>query len=137
MDQQDQEILQTFVEESREHLADVETELLSAEAAGGQVPAEVINQVFRCVHSIKGGAGFLGLERVKELSHELENVVGLMRDGRLNPSPEIITVLLQATDRLRELVEQVEQSNTMEIGFILASLQEVLAPGPPGAAVRT
>lgn len=136
MDLQDQEILQTFVEESREHLADVESELLSAEAAGGQVAAEVINQVFRCVHSIKGGAGFLGLERVKELSHELENVVGLMRDGRLSPSPEIITVLLQATDRLRELVEQVEQSNGMEIAVILASLQEVLEPSPSSAGAN-
>ncbi len=115
MDGLDQEILQSFVEESREHLADVETELLRAEAAEGKTPPEVINQVFRCVHSIKGGAGFLGLERIKELSHQLENVVGLMREGQLVQSPQTITVLLQATDRLRELVEEVEQSNLMEI----------------------
>ncbi len=86
--------------------------------------------MFRCVHSIKGGAGFLGLERIKELSHQLENVVGLMREGQLVPSPQTITVLLQATDRLRELVEEVEQSNLMEIGPILAALEGVLAPGP-------
>ena len=130
MDGLDQEILQSFVDESREHLADVETELLRAEAAEGKTPPEVINQVFRCVHSIKGGAGFLGLERIKELSHQLENVVGLMREGQLVPSPQTITVLLQATDRLRELVEEVEQSNLMEIGPILAALEGVLAPGP-------
>ena len=130
MDGLDQEILQSFVEESREHLADVETELLRAEAAEGKTPPEVINQVFRCVHSIKGGAGFLGLERIKELSHQLENVVGLMREGQLVPSPQTITVLLQATDRLRELVEEVEQSNLMEIGPMLAALEGVLAPEP-------
>ncbi len=130
MDGLDQEILQSFVEESREHLADVETELLRAEAAEGKTPPEVINQVFRCVHSIKGGAGFLGLERIKELSHQLENVVGLMREGQLVPSPQTITVLLQATDRLRELVEEVEQSNLMEIGPMLAALEGVLAPAP-------
>ena len=134
MDGLDQEILQSFVDESREHLADVETELLRAEAAEGKTPPEVINQVFRCVHSIKGGAGFLGLERIKELSHQLENVVGLMREGQLVPSPQTITVLLQATDRLRELVEEVEQSNLMEIGPMLAALEGVLAPGAaPGA----
>jgi two-component system chemotaxis sensor kinase CheA len=131
MNGQDQEILQAFVEESREHLADVEGELLTAEAAGDQDLSEVINRVFRCVHSIKGGAGFLGLERVKELSHQMENVVGLMREGRLIPTPEIITVLLQATDRLRELVEQVEQNNGMEITPMLAALQGLLEPQKP------
>ena len=131
MDGLDQEILQSFVDESREHLADVETELLRAEAAEGKTPPEVINQVFRCVHSIKGGAGFLGLERIKELSHQLENVVGLMREGQLVPSPQTITVLLQATDRLRELVEEVEQSNLMEIAPMLAALEGVLAPPSP------
>jgi two-component system chemotaxis sensor kinase CheA len=130
MNDLDQEILQTFVEESREHLADVESELLKAEASPGQTPAEVINQVFRCVHSIKGGAGFLGLERIKELSHQLENVVGLMREGHLAPSSQTITVLLLATDRLRELVEDVDHSNLMEIAPMLAALQEVLAPAP-------
>ena len=55
----DESIISDFVAESREHLATIEPDLLRMEQEGAKVSAEVINRVFRAIHSIKGGAGFL------------------------------------------------------------------------------
>jgi len=52
------ETLITYLEESREHLADIETNLLNIEDGGADIDEELVNTVFRAAHSIKGGAGF-------------------------------------------------------------------------------
>ena len=58
----DQETLQIFLEDAREHLSGIENDFLAIEAAGTAVDVALVNKVFRAVHSIKGGAGFLGLD---------------------------------------------------------------------------
>ncbi|MCG8701375.1 MAG: Hpt domain-containing protein, partial [Bacteroidales bacterium] len=75
MDNLDDEILQSFVEESREHLADIENDLLTIEEGGADIDEDLVNKVFRAAHSIKGGAGFMGLETIKDLAHKTENVL--------------------------------------------------------------
>lgn len=68
------ELIGDFVTESREHLRTVEADLLRLESGGSD--AETVNNVFRCVHSVKGVAGFLGLERIQTLAHTLESKIG-------------------------------------------------------------
>ena len=77
---QDDETLRLYVEESIEHLADIENDLLAIEKAGADINEELVNKVFRAAHSIKGGAGFMGLNNIKELSHKMENVLGMIRE---------------------------------------------------------
>ena len=60
----DENIISDFVTESREHLTSIEPDLLSMEQLGSSAPAEVINRVFRAIHSIKGGAGFFAFENL-------------------------------------------------------------------------
>jgi len=104
---EDKAILDSFVVESKEHLSDVETLLLAMEASGANIDAEAVNSVFRAIHSIKGGAGFLGLMKVNDLAHALENVLNQMRTRELAPNNEIIDLLLRSADLLRTLIDAI------------------------------
>ena len=82
----DDETIQMYVEESLEHLGDIENDLLSMEESGADIDEELVNSVFRAAHSIKGGAGFMGLTSIKELSHRIENNLGLVRSREIVPT---------------------------------------------------
>ena len=112
---QDDETLRLYTEESVEHLTDIENDLLAIEDAGADIDEELVNKVFRAAHTIKGGAGFMGLNKIKELSHNMENVLDLIRQRELVPNPEIVNILLLASDSLRELLINVGSSNETDI----------------------
>nr|MBF0222298.1 chemotaxis protein CheW [Desulfobulbaceae bacterium] len=109
------ETLQMYVQESKEHLEDIETDLLEVERQGENVDEDLINKVFRAAHSIKGGAGFLNLTNTKELAHKIENVLDMIRNRQMVPTSSIINTILVAFDRLGELLNNVLESNEMEI----------------------
>ncbi len=123
----DQELVAEFVNESREHLAQIESQLLGIEQGGGGADLGLVNEVFRSVHSIKGAAGFMGFTTLGKLAHELENVLNLMRNGQLAASSPIIDTLLKAADRLRWLIDHVERSNEADISDHLAALEQIVA----------
>lgn len=129
MSNEDQEILDEFVVESLEHLADIESQLLTIEAAGADVDVDLVNTVFRGVHSIKGAAGFLGLPRINELAHCLENVLNLMREEKLTPTSTIVDGLLSASDTLQAMVADVGASNEVDIAEHLIELEKCVASG--------
>jgi len=112
---EDDEILQGFIEESLEHLADIENDLLEIEEGGENIDEDLVNKVFRAAHSIKGGAGFMGLTVIQDLAHAMENVLGLVRSCKLVPTPEVINVLLQSSDKLNTMIEDVNNSNNYDI----------------------
>jgi two-component system, chemotaxis family, sensor kinase CheA len=116
---QDDELLQEFVVESAGHLAEVEGQLLQIEAGGDEINSDLVNTVFRAIHSVKGAAGFLGLTVINSLAHNLENVLNMVRNRELMPSSPIINALLRAADQLRLLVDDVATSNDVDVtGFI-------------------
>lgn len=125
MDIEDDEILQGFIEESLEHLADIENDLLAIEEGGANIDEDLVNKVFRAAHSIKGGAGFMGLTTIQELSHAAENVLGMIRSKKLIPTPEIINVLLIASDQLQSMIEDVHNSNDVNISSHLLPLNAI------------
>ncbi|HTN73716.1 MAG TPA: chemotaxis protein CheW, partial [Pirellulaceae bacterium] len=104
---EDKAILAEFVVESNEHLGTVETLLLEIEAAGNEIAADAINRVFRGIHSIKGAAGFLGLTKITELAHSLENVLNRMRNREVAPNSVIVDLLLRGSDMLRTLINAI------------------------------
>ena len=118
----DDETLQMYVEEASEHLGDIENDLLAIEQAGRDIDEELVNKVFRAAHSIKGGAGFLGLTRIKDLGHKIENVLDMIRNRELTPDPEVVNVVLLAFDKLRDMIQNVAESNDADIGEHLAAL---------------
>lgn len=123
----DTELLHEFVEEARDHLADVEMQLLQIEALGENIQDDLVNTVFRAIHSVKGAAGFLGLTQINEVSHRLENVLGKVRDHQLIPDPYKVDVMLKAADRLRRLIEEVDTSNETDNRELCEKLDALLS----------
>jgi two-component system, chemotaxis family, sensor kinase CheA len=119
------ETLQIYLEESREHLANIENDFLSIERAGAEIDEELVNKVYRAAHSIKGGAGFMGLTIIKDLTHEMENILGKIRSRELVPNPEIVNILLMASDALKNLIEDVFNSNDVDISEHIESLRAI------------
>src|ERR1700761_5446616 len=77
----DDDLIQEYLAESREHLANIENDLLAIEQAGASIDEQLVNRVFRAAHSIKGGAGFFDLLGIKELGQKTESVPDLIRSG--------------------------------------------------------
>ena len=134
----DENIISDFVTESREHLSSIEPDLLTMEQLGSSAPAEVINRVFRAIHSIKGGAGFFAFENLKHLSHAMESVLMQVRDGKLEVTPEIMDVVLASLDRLRAMLDDINASDAVPCEKELAALAGVLERQgvAPGATVK-
>jgi two-component system chemotaxis sensor kinase CheA len=118
----DDETLQMYVEEATEHLGDIENDLLAIEQAGADIDVELVNKVFRAAHSIKGGAGFLGLTKIKDLGHKIENVLDMVRNRELVPDPEVVNIVLLAFDKLRDMIVNVDQSEDASIDEHIAAL---------------
>jgi two-component system chemotaxis response regulator CheY len=100
----DEELAVQYRAECREHLASLEAELLAIEKAGPAIDGDRIDRAFRAVHSIKGGAVFLELTLISAIARQVEEVLTLLRSRKITATPELITLLLTATDRLEELI---------------------------------
>ena len=131
MEFEDEELVNEFVVESIEHLADIENELLAIEEGAGENNTELVNKVFRGIHSIKGAAGFLGLETIKVLAHSLENVLNKIRSNELQSDSAITDVMLRAGDTLRNLLNDAANSNGVDVSDQIAALNQVMAGESP------
>ncbi|MCB9496635.1 MAG: chemotaxis protein CheW [Fibrobacteria bacterium] len=129
------ETLQLFLEEAREHLQDIETDLLEIERNADSPGGELVNKVFRGIHSIKGAAGFFGLTRMKDLAHGMENLLNRMRNAEVRAERAVVEALLRAADLLNSMVEAPEASEQIEIASALSMLKSV-APESAAAADR-
>jgi two-component system, chemotaxis family, chemotaxis protein CheY len=128
------ELAKDYLAECSEHLSDIEADLLVMEKAGASLDEEQVNHIFRAAHSIKGGAGYFELVKIRDLAHQLENVLVLIRSRKVIPTPERVRVLLDATDRLGELVENAARSNQTDISDIEAALRGLLSDHPVTSA---
>ena len=103
----DVEIVKEFLVESGDHLDDVESKILQLEENPEDV--DIINSIFRPIHSMKGSAGFLGMKDIGKVSHELETLLDEARKAKLKVTPEIIEILYEGIDILKKLREAVEK----------------------------
>jgi len=127
----DDELVQDYLAECREHLATIETDLLAMEQGGAEIDEQLVNRVFRAAHSIKGGAGFFDLATIRELAHKTENVLDLIRSRQMVPTPEVVSILLLAFDKLRELIGNHQESNQVDIAEFISSLTTLGAASLP------
>ncbi len=122
---EDDETLQMYIEESLDHLGDIESDLLTMEENRENLDLDLVNNVFRAAHSVKGGAGFMGLTTIKDLAHHLENVLGLIRNNELIPESKQISVLLKGFDELEKLLKNIETSNEVDVSHHIAALENI------------
>jgi len=133
----DDDLLIDFVMESRDHLSDMENQFLQIEQDGENINVDLVNEVFRGIHSIKGAAGFLGLTKVNDLSHNLENLLNMMRNEELVPTSAIVDVMLRATDTLRNMILDVKNSNDVDVSAHVTELEAVEAAAAAAAETPT
>src|SRR5947209_7727933 len=103
----DLELLADFIGESREHLNGVELHLLALDQDPGA--AEPLHAIFRGFHSIKGLAGFLGLDAIQEVAHEVETLLDGARNGVFRITAEHIDAILASKDYLNRWLGELEQ----------------------------
>ena len=117
---------QIFFQECEEQLAELESGLLEIE--GGGTDPEIVNAVFRAVHSIKGGAGAFALEELVHFAHIFETVLDEVRKGRLATASPVVESLLRSADVLADLVRsardggEIDESRIRTISDELAAL---------------
>jgi len=128
---------QIFFQECEEQLAELESGLLEIQSGGADDP-EIVNAVFRAVHSIKGGAGAFALEDLVRFAHVFETVLDEVRKGRLTTSSNVIETLLRSADVLSDLVRVARDGGTVDDGRIRTCSDELAAlsgvPAPAGGA---
>jgi two-component system chemotaxis sensor kinase CheA len=93
---------QVFFEEAGENLEQMEQKLLELDIAAPD--DEELNAIFRCAHSVKGGAATFGFSDVAELTHHMETLLDKLRRHELQPNSQMVDVLLSAGDTLRGLL---------------------------------
>ncbi len=107
----DADLMHEFVTESRDMLDEVEPELIELQQASdltGGVDPEILNNIFRLFHSMKGSAGFLQLNSIAGVTHEAETLLDLFRKGKLEMTGGHTDLLCQALDLMRGLLDTVE-----------------------------
>ena len=107
------EINQIFFEETQEGLDVMETGLLGLE--DGEADIEVMNDIFRAAHSIKGGAGTFGFMEVSEFTHGVETLLDEMRSAERPVTSDSVQLLLKSVDRLREMMAELQDGGEIDI----------------------
>jgi two-component system chemotaxis sensor kinase CheA len=123
------ELTREFLIESQEGLDRMERCLTDLEEHPQD--ASLLGDIFRSVHTIKGTTGFLGFKRLEKLAHAGENLLGLLREGKLNADQPLITGLLQLLDGLRSILKSIETDageGECEDTRLIEQLEELQAP---------
>jgi two-component system chemotaxis sensor kinase CheA len=123
------ELLREFLTETNESLDVVDVELVRLEQEPNN--ADIIANVFRLVHTIKGTCGFLSLPRLAALAHAAESMIGKFRDG-MPVTAEAVTLILSTIDRIKEILDALEKNQREPAGDdadLIAKLERFAAGG--------
>ena len=132
------ELLSEFLTETTESLSTLDVELVRLERNPDN--PELLQNIFRLVHTIKGTCGFLGLPRLEKVAHAAENVLGKVRDRELTVTPYIVTLILESLDQIKEILAELERTQAEPagndadlIGRLDAAAEGVEAPAKTAA----
>lgn len=146
IDCEDQELLDGFLAETTELLEKLDDDLITLEKDSDDT--ELMNRIFRSIHTIKGASSFLGFDLLVKVAHKTEDVLNRLRKGELVVTPEIMDVILEATDLVKLLVSDIKAGDIQEretegtISKLLPFLTDAATavpkpPLPPAAAVES
>jgi chemosensory pili system protein ChpA (sensor histidine kinase/response regulator) len=122
-----EEVLEFFIPEAEEHLQSVTECLLALEA---NPKADDIHRLFRSMHTVKGSAAQVGLHRLSAVAHRVEDLIGELRDGALQPNANIIDICLESVDVLKKFLHRQWSSDAemrAAVDTLLARIED-LAP---------
>ena len=128
------ELLSEFLTETNENLGVLDVELVKLEQDPNS--PELLANIFRLVHTIKGTCGFLGLPRLESVAHASENILGKFRDGDIEVTPAAATLILESLDCIKDLLGMLEETEAEPDGDdskLIAKLNEMAASGDTAA----
>jgi len=137
IDCEDQELLEGFLAETTELLEKLDDDLVALEKSSDD--ADLLNRIFRSIHTVKGASSFLGFDLLVKVTHKTEDVLNRLRKGELQVSPGIMDVILEATDLVKVLVSDIKAGEILEreidgtIAKLLPLLSESAAAAQPAA----
>lgn len=122
--------LEIFLDETKEHLESLNTQILNLE----QEPEDVdtVNEIFRAAHSLKGMAGTMGYKRMQALTHDMENVFSEIRNGTMKVNSNLVDTLFQCLDALEEYTNNIKETadeGTNDNQQLITQLNEFLKSG--------
>ncbi len=109
---EDQELLEGFLAETTELLEKMDDDLVALEKMPEDM--ELLNSIFRSIHTVKGASSFLGFELLVKITHKTEDVLNRLRKNELNVTPEIMDVILDAVDHIKLLVNDIRNGEIIE-----------------------
>jgi len=121
----DPSLVLEFIAESLEHLDGIDNNLFEYERNPDD--AELIDSIFRAIHSVKGSSGFLGLDEINKLAHRLETLLDELRKGKRSPNADVMDVLFSGCDLLRTLIEEISQQLDKEMELDIEHREDQLA----------
>ena len=133
------DLIADFLTETSESIADLDVALVKLERTPDD--QDTLSLIFRLVHTIKGTCGFLGLPRLEHVAHAAENVLGKVRDGVLTATPDTVTLVLAALDRIKAILGGLAATGSElagDDGELIAALNAAAAgeaPKPPAPVV--
>jgi len=110
-----QEIIDDFLVEADELISSLDTNLVALESTPDDL--ELLNEIFRAAHTVKGTSSFLGFEQVTSLTHKMEDVLNKLRKDELKVTQEIMDTLLESVDILKVLLDNVRTKNDEELNL--------------------
>ncbi len=130
------DLLADFLTETNENLAELDVALVTLERTPDD--AATLALIFRMVHTIKGTCGFLGLPRLERVAHAAESVLGKVRDGALHVTPDMVSLVLTALDRVKAILAGLATAGAEPAGDdapLIAALEAAAAGEPVPASV--
>jgi two-component system chemotaxis sensor kinase CheA len=122
------EYISQYIAETKERIPEIERKLFAIEKKEGD-EAELVRELFRDWHTVKGAAGFLGLNKTVELSHKTENLIAKIRDEKIPVTEDIINVLFDALEKLKILTDNIAltgEEGDIEIDTEIKKIQKIL-----------
>src|SRR5689334_21413072 len=128
------DLLREFVTETNESLDVVDVELVRFEQEPNN--AEILGNIFRLVHTIKGTCGFIGLPRLEALAHAAETLMSKFRDGTMPVTEEAVTLILFSIDRIKDILAEIEKHQREPEGGDADLIRQLESMVQRGAAAK-
>jgi len=119
--------LNLFIEESREHLQAINEHLLTLEK--DPVNVDTVHEIFRSAHTLKGMSATMGYEDMASLTHEMENVLDQVRNGKMSVNPDMMDILFHCVDLLEEMVQSISNQGDgrLDVTSVVTGLKKILS----------
>ena len=122
----DPEIIEGFIAESKENLGTIEDDFLNLAKQQDNPDPELMDKVFRAIHSVKSATGFLGLSNMNSLSLFMEKLLTLMRAGDIRPEHKYVDALIEGANLLTAMLDNIKQSHNVNITKVCNRLSDLL-----------